>query len=78
MPILHSIDRKNRDLCMIDKKIKAGFSRNYRASIGRIKSQSRQVALIGDQREARKAIETYETEIAAAKVVMVAFAAKKK
>ena len=63
---------------MIDKKIKAGFSRNYRASIDRIESPSRQVALIGDQREALKAIETYESEIAAAKGMMTAFAAKKK
>ena len=62
---------------MIDKKIKAGFSRNYSAPIGRIKSQSRQVALIGDQREDLKAIETYETEIAAARAVMVACADKK-
>ncbi len=62
---------------MIDKKIKAGFSRSYRASIDRIESPSRQVALIGDQQEARKAIETYETEIAAAKVVMVACTDKK-
>lgn len=62
---------------MIDKKIKAGFSRNYSTPIGRIKSQSRQVALIGDQRDALKAIETYETEIAAARAVMVACAEKK-
>ena len=62
---------------MIDKKIKAGFSRNYRASIDRIESPSRQVALIGDQREALKAIKTYETEIAAAKVARVACADKK-
>lgn len=62
---------------MIDKKIKAGFSRNYSAQIGRIKGQSRQIALIGDQREARKAIETYETEIAAARAVMLACADKK-
>ena len=63
---------------MVDKKIKAGFSRNYSAPIGRIGSQSRQVALIGDQREALKAIETYETEIAAAKGMRTAFAVKKK
>ena len=63
---------------MIDKNIKDGFSRSYRASIDRIGSQSRQVALIGDQREALKAIETCESEIAAAKVVTVACAEKKK
>ena len=63
---------------MIDKKIKDGFSRSYRASIDRIKSLSKQVALIGDQREALKAIETYESEIAAAKVARVACAEKKK
>lgn len=61
---------------MIDKNIKDGFSRSYRASIDRIGSQSRQVALIGDQREALKAIETCESEIAAAKVVTVACAEK--
>ena len=33
---------------------------------------------MGDQREALKAIETYESEIAAAKVVTVACAEKKK
>ena len=63
---------------MIDKKIKAGFSRNYSAPIGRIESPSRQVALIGDQRDALKAIETYETEIATAKVARIACAEKKK
>ena len=63
---------------MIDKKIKDGFSRSYRASIDRIGSQSRQVALIGDQREALKAIETYESEIAAAKGMIAVCAEKKK
>ena len=63
---------------MIDKKIKDGFGRSYRVSIDRIKSLSKQVALIDDQREALKAIETYESEIAAAKEVMAAYTEKKK
>ena len=63
---------------MINKKgKKVQFSRNYRASIGRIKSLPKQVALIGDQPEALKAIETYEAEIAAAKG-MIAVCAEKK
>ena len=57
---------------------KAGFSRSYRASIDRIKSLSVQVAPIEEQRKAIKEIETYESEIAAAKAVMAACAEKKK
>lgn len=62
---------------MIDKKIKAGFSRNYSAPIGRIGSQSRQVAPIENQQEAVKEIVIYESEIAAARAVMLACADKK-
>ena len=57
---------------------KAGFSRSYRASIDRIKSLSVQVAPIEEQRKAIKEIETYESEIAAAKAVMAACTEKKK
>jgi len=63
---------------MIDKKIKDGFSRSYRASIDRIKSLSVQVATIETQREALKEIEIYEAEIVSAKSVLSACADKKK
>lgn len=57
---------------------KVGFKRSYRASIDRIKSLSVQVALIEDQQNAVKEIETYETAITAAKLVLSACADKKK
>lgn len=57
---------------------KAGFSRSYRASIDRIKSLSVQAAPIEEQRKALKEIEAYESEIAVAKVVLSAYADKKK
>ena len=57
---------------------KVGFKRSYRASIDRIKSPSVQVALIEDQQNAVKEIETYETAITAAKLVLSACADKKK
>ena len=62
---------------MIDKKIKDGFSRSYRVSIDRIKSLSKQVAPIENQREAVKEIVIYESKIAAAKG-MIAVCAEKK
>ena len=57
---------------------KVGFSRTYRASIDRIESLSVQAAPIEEQRKAIKEIETYESEIAAAKAVMAACTEKKK
>jgi hypothetical protein len=57
---------------------KVGFSRTYRASIDRIESLSVQAAPIEEQRKAIKEIETYESEIAAAKEVMAACTEKKK
>lgn len=57
---------------------KAGFKRSYRASIDRIKSLSVQVAPIEDQQNAVKEIETYETAITAAKLVLSSCADKKK
>lgn len=63
---------------MIDKKIKDGFSRSYRVSIGRVKSLSAQVVPIEDQREALKEIEIYKSEIAAAKAVIAACTEKEK
>ncbi|EEV20562.1 hypothetical protein TREVI0001_1423 [Treponema vincentii ATCC 35580] len=62
---------------MIDKKIKDGFGRSYRVSIDRIKSLSKQVAPIENQREAVKEIVIYESKIAAAKG-MIAVCAEKK
>ena len=62
---------------MIDKKIKAGFSRNYSAPIGRIERLSVQADPIEEQRKVIKEIAIYESEIAAAKGMIAACAEKR-
>ena len=57
---------------------KAGFKRSYRASIDRIESLSVQIAPIEEQKKAMKEIETYEAEIAKARVVMDSCSERKK
>ena len=57
---------------------KVGFKRSYRASIDRIESLSVLVAPIDEQRKAVSEIESYESEIAKAKEVMVGCAKRKK